>query len=72
MEIKTIKKEDEAYPEHLRSIQKAPETLYYIGNIGLIEHPLVAIVGTRRCSAYGRWAAEGGLSRFSRSISFSP
>ena len=63
MEIKTINKEDGAYPEHLRSIQKAPEVLYYIGNIELITHPLVAIVGTRRCSAYGRWAAEGIAAR---------
>ncbi len=46
------------YPEHLKSIPDAPEKLYYSGDIGLIEHPLIAIVGTRRCSPYGRWAAE--------------
>ena len=63
MDIRTIKITDEAYPEHLRSIPRAPEIMYYIGNIGLIEHPLIAIVGTRRCSAYGRWAAEGIASR---------
>lgn len=59
MDIKTINIDDGNYPEHLRNIPKAPETLYYIGDIKLIEHPLIAIVGTRRCSTYGRWAAEG-------------
>ena len=59
MDIKTVNIDDDNYPEHLRSIPKAPETLYYIGDIKLIEHPLIAIVGTRRCSTYGRWAAEG-------------
>ena len=59
MDINCLKIEDEMYPEHLRSINRAPQQLYYIGNIKLIEHPLVAIVGTRRCSTYGRWAAEG-------------
>ena len=50
--------ESPEYPEHLKSIPDAPEKLYYSGDIGLIEHPLIAIVGTRRCSPYGRWAAE--------------
>jgi len=59
MDINCLKIEDEMYPEHLRSINRAPQQLYYIGNIRLIEYPLVAIVGTRRCSTYGRWAAEG-------------
>ena len=63
MEIITINRDDAAYPEHLREIPRAPEKLYYIGNIGLIEHPLIAIVGTRRCSTYGKWAAEGIASR---------
>lgn len=50
--------ESPEYPEHLKSIPDAPEKLYYSGDIGIIEHPLIAVVGTRRCSPYGRWAAE--------------
>ena len=50
--------ESPEYPEHLKSIPDAPEKLFYSGDIGLIEHPLIAVVGTRRCSPYGRWAAE--------------
>ena len=63
MDINTLRIEDAEYPEHLRGIPDAPELLYYIGSIRLIEHPLIAIVGTRRCSAYGKWAAEGIASR---------
>ena len=58
MKIETMTMESPEYPEHLKSIPDAPEKLYYSGDIGLIEHPLIAIVGTRRCSPYGRWAAE--------------
>ena len=58
MKIETMTMESQEYPEHLKSIPDAPEKLYYSGDIGLIEHPLIAVVGTRRCSPYGRWAAE--------------
>ncbi|MBQ2041799.1 MAG: DNA-processing protein DprA [Firmicutes bacterium] len=58
MKIETMTMESPEYPEHLKSIPDAPEKLYYSGDIGLIEHPLIAVVGTRRCSPYGRWAAE--------------
>ena len=57
MEIKTLKISDELYPDHLRCIQDAPKLLYYIGDINLIQKPLIAIVGTRRASPYGRWVA---------------
>ena len=63
MDIRTIDIDDREYPEHLRNIPGPPELLYYIGNIKLIEHPLIAIVGTRRCSPYGKWAAEGIAAR---------
>ncbi|MBQ6671368.1 MAG: DNA-processing protein DprA [Firmicutes bacterium] len=58
MKIETMTMESPEYPEHLKSIPDAPEKLYYSGDIGIIEHPLIAVVGTRRCSPYGRWAAE--------------
>ena len=63
MEIKELWIDDEAYPEHLRNIKDPPKHLYYIGDIELIKDPLIAVVGTRRCSAYGRWAAENIASR---------
>ena len=57
--IRTLKIDDPDYPVHLRSIGHAPELLYYIGDISLISSPLIGIVGTRRSSPYGRWAAKG-------------
>ena len=50
--------EDKEYPEHLKNIEDPPQMLYYTGDISLIKYPLVGIVGTRRCSQYGRWAAS--------------
>ncbi len=52
-EILSIAKSDKEYPELLRKIKNSPEELYIRGQIfpGQI---CVAIVGARRCSAYGR------------------
>ncbi|MDO5331102.1 MAG: DNA-processing protein DprA [Bacillota bacterium] len=57
MDIKILTKDMDMYPNHLKNIAEAPELLYYIGDISLIQSPLYAIVGTRRSSPYGRWAA---------------
>lgn len=46
------------YPEHLRLIPDAPEELYCIGNLDLIQKPLISMVGTRRASPYGRWVTR--------------
>ena len=46
-----------SYPEHLRLIPDAPLMLFCAGDIGILKKPGVSIVGTRRCSPYGRWAA---------------
>ena len=45
------------YPEHLKEISDPPMVLYSRGLKELIKAPGVAIVGTRRASQYGRWAA---------------
>ncbi|MCQ2552490.1 MAG: DNA-processing protein DprA [Clostridia bacterium] len=57
LECKILKITDEQYPAHLRNIPNAPQRLYYIGDLSIIQKPLYAIVGTRRASPYGRWAA---------------
>ena len=57
-EMKIIRIDDADYPAHLRSIKDPPLRLYYRGDLSLISAPAVAIVGTRRCSPYGRWAAR--------------
>lgn len=58
-EINCIKYHDEEYPELLRQIGNPPQILYYIGNASLLNRPSVAVVGTRKATAYGRWAAYG-------------
>jgi len=52
-EIKTIKLEDKNYPLLLRKIFNPPKTLYIRGGI-LRNEKCFAIVGTRRCSEYGK------------------
>ena len=49
---------DEEYPAHLANIPDPPALLWYKGDLSIIEKPGIAIVGTRRCSPYGRWVAE--------------
>ncbi len=58
MDMNVLRIDDADYPAHLRSIKDPPLRLYYKGDLSLISKPAVAIVGTRRCSPYGRWAAK--------------
>lgn len=68
-EIKQISINDENYPDILKKIPDPPKILYYKGKIKK-EEPCLGIVGTRRCSSYGRQAtfdisgvaAESGLT----------
>ena len=56
--------EDKDYPEQLKKIKNAPEALYFRGKIKPDE-VCFAIVGTRRCSSYGKQVAleiAGNLS----------
>ena len=47
-----------AYPESLRSIYDPPLVLYAIGRVELLESAMLAVVGTRHPTAYGKAAAE--------------
>jgi len=49
--------EDEAYPENLAQIYDPPPLLYYKGEIAGADRRAVSIVGSRRCTSYGRWVA---------------
>lgn len=55
--IKTIKKGDAGYPEQLLQIPRPPEILYCKGNIELLKKPMAAIIGSRKCSEYGKQVA---------------
>ncbi|MBR6529327.1 MAG: DNA-processing protein DprA [Firmicutes bacterium] len=55
--IITLSKEDHRFPEFLKNINNPPESLYCIGDVGLLNKPAVAVVGARKCSEYGRQVA---------------
>ena len=55
--IRIISKGDRAYPKKLREISDPPEKLYCIGNVRLLDMPSLAVVGSRKCSEYGRQIA---------------
>lgn len=58
--------EDETYPRRLKEIDQPPPVLYLRGELADEDQWSVAIVGTRRATAYGRQAASelaAGLAR---------
>ncbi|MDR0596290.1 MAG: DNA-processing protein DprA [Clostridiales Family XIII bacterium] len=57
--------EDSGYPKALRGIADPPPRLYYMGKLAALENPMVAIVGARRATDYGRWAAYNLAHRLS-------
>ena len=52
--IKLIKRGDIAYPTQLEEVYQPPETLYCLGNVNLLYKRMVAVVGSRKCSEYGK------------------
>ena len=59
MEIITIDVEDEKYPQRLLKTKNFPIEIYAIGNIQLLNAKYtIGIVGTRKCTEYGRRAAS--------------
>jgi DNA processing protein len=57
---------DSGYPPTLLELHDPPPALYCVGNVSLLSLPSVAIVGTRRATAYGERVTRelaGSLSR---------
>ena len=52
-----LEKEDVRYPDLLRQIPEPPKQLYCIGNLELLKMPAAALVGSRKCSEYGKQVA---------------
>ena len=61
--IKTLVDVD--YPQQLKVIYDLPYVIYLKGNCNLVA-PLVAIVGSRKASSYGMWAAQHFALELSR------
>lgn len=50
---------DDDYPENLKYIDDRPAVLYYKGDFDKIKDKnSLAFVGSRKCTAYGKWAAK--------------
>ncbi|KAB3531602.1 DNA-protecting protein DprA [Alkaliphilus serpentinus] len=56
LQIKTLTIADDGYPEKLKRIYDPPQVIYIKGRSEL-NLPTIAIVGSRKATAYGRWAA---------------
>ena len=64
-DIRRISIGEKDYPAALKTIQDPPKVLYFKGNFDITKKHCFAIVGTRRCSPYGKQAAleiAGGLT----------
>lgn len=58
LNIKIVSLKDEEYPESLKNISHPPLFLYYKGDLSLVQEKIIAVVGTRRATVYGRNACE--------------
>lgn len=56
--IRVVTITDADYPPLLRHIPYPPVALYMRGQLQPVEVPVISIVGTRRCTLYGRLCAE--------------
>lgn len=56
--IKCLTIGSEGYPQRLAECDDAPLALFYLGNADLNKLRIVSIVGTRRCTQYGRDITE--------------
>ncbi|UCD40626.1 MAG: DNA-protecting protein DprA, partial [Chloroflexota bacterium] len=57
---------DEAYPRRLREIDQSPPVIYLKGELTEGDEWAVAVVGTRRVTAYGRQVAEEIVATLAR------
>ena len=56
--IQVLVWDDPEYPRRLKEIDHPPPVLYFSGELGEADPGAVAVVGTRRVTAYGRQVTE--------------
>jgi DNA processing protein len=59
--------DDPHYPAMLREIADPPVFLSSIGDLSIVQHPCIGVVGTRRMTDYGRRAVSHFVPTFARS-----
>ena len=64
--LKVLTIGDDDYPHRLRECEDAPLVLYYCGKADLNRQHIVCIVGTRKCSEYGRELCRNFISGLKR------
>ena len=65
--VKALTIEDEGYPSNLKEIYNPPYLLYYKGELEAADGYLLAVVGTRKFSPYGKRAVEDLVRDLTRS-----
>jgi DNA processing protein len=65
-DINTIDINNPLYPQLLKEIIDPPRVLYYKGNLDFNGAPIIAVVGTRRCSDYGKQATIEIVSKLAQ------
>lgn len=58
MKIKTLTPNQPDFPAALKELSSCPKQLYYLGDISAARNTSVAIVGSRKVTAYGRQVTE--------------
>ncbi len=56
--VDILTRNDSRYPDRLREIFDPPDVLYCKGKLEVLQKPSVAVVGSRKPTAYGRMMAE--------------
>ncbi len=64
--VRLLTIEDDLYPYRLREVADAPLFLSYRGDLSLLDHALIGVVGTRAMSAYGQRIVEAFVPVFVR------
>jgi DNA processing protein len=66
LSVQVITWEDDTYPHHLKEIDQPPPVIYLRGNLLPEDEWAVAVVGTRKVTAYGRQVTEEVASALAR------
>lgn len=56
--METIDKTSEFYPENLKEIKDSPNKLYVLGNLYNLNTRCISIIGSRKCTEYGKKQGE--------------
>jgi len=69
--LRLVTQLDDVYPERLHHLNDPPAVLWSLGDWSALREPIVAIVGTRRATSYGRRVTQeiaGALARAGATI----